>query len=103
MPAEPLHLLLRGQPRRRLAGRVDVRGGQQGHVKDGGEVSHHHLHHQRLVRVVDQGGQGHLGVRLPRLDQRGAEDDAQVARRHLVLLGLLGHSAVIKSRCTCHR
>jgi len=90
------HLLLRGQSGRSLAG-VDFRPRQGGCVKDSLEVSHQQLHHQRLVGVVHQGGQGHLCIYLPRLHQCGAEDDAQVTCVHFVLLCLFSDSVVEKS------
>ena len=96
MAAEPLLLLLGGEPGGGLAtpgSQLEVGGGELGGVavEDDVEVAHQLLHHERLVGVVHQRREGHLGVRLPRLHQRGAEDDAQVAGRHLVLLRLLRH------------
>lgn len=102
MSAEPLHLLLGGEPGGRLASCGDVRARQKGYVKDCLEVSHQQLHHQGLVWVVYQGGQGHLGICLSWLDQCGAKDNAQVTRSHLVLLCLLSHSVVVKSDCEFH-
>lgn len=97
MSAEPLHLLLGGESGGRLASCGDVGARQKRYVKDRLEVTHQHLHHQGLVGVVYQGGQGHLSVCLPWLDQRGAKDDAQVTRSHLILLCLLSHSVVVNS------
>lgn len=89
--AEPLQLLLRGESGRAVAGGGKVGAGQRRDIEDHAVVSHQQLHHQGLVGVVHQGGQRHLCVYLPRLHQRRAEDDAQVARRHLVLFRLLRH------------
>lgn len=92
MSAEPLQLLLRGESGRPLASGGHVGARQRRDVEDHSVVSHQQLHHQGLVRVVHQGGQRHLCVYLPWFHQRRAEDDAQVTRRHLVLLRLLRHS-----------
>ena len=92
MSAEPLHLLLGGESWGRLAWRGEVTARQKGAVKHCVKVSHQQLHDQGLVGVVHQGGERHLSVRLPWLDQRGTKDDPQVTRSHLVLLCLLRHS-----------
>ena len=70
---------------------TSARQGAEGRVEDHLVVADQQLHDEGLVGVVHQRGEGHLGVRLPGFDQRGAEDDAQVAGRHLVLLGALRH------------
>lgn len=57
MSAEPLHLLLGGEPWGRLTWRGEVRAGQKGDVKHRVKVSHQQLHDQGLVGVVHQGGE----------------------------------------------
>lgn len=98
MPAELPHLLLRGESGGRLPYAADVRSGQERCIKDHVKVLHQLLHHQCLVGVIHQGGQGHLRICVLRLHQRGAKDDAKVARGHLVLLGLLADSVVVRER-----
>ena len=98
MSVEPLQLLLGRESGRHLASDGDFRAGHRCHVKDRFEVSHQQFHHQGLVGIVHQGGQGHLSVRLPRLHQRGAKDDAQVTCGHLVLFCLLCHSVAVKRK-----
>lgn len=71
-------------------GRDASQGTERG-VEDHLVVPDQELHHERLVGVVHQGGEGDFRVRLPRFDERRTKDDAQVAGRHLVLLRLLRH------------
>lgn len=97
MSAELPHLLLWCQFRGCLALGGNFKTREGANVKDSFEVSHQLLNHQCLVRVVHQGGQGHLCIYLPWLHQSGAEDDAQVTRSHLVLVCLFSNSVVEES------
>lgn len=71
--------------------RGGVAQGAEGDIKDHLVVPDQELHYQGLIRIIDQGGQGNFGIRLPWFDQRRAEDDAQVTGGHLILSRMFRH------------